>query len=56
MSHFVDPDRDIAHTDTANEPPRSTTRRKIPCVNMGRVINIDPRVSVNDNARPLSER
>ena len=32
--------RDVSQTDTANEPPKSTTRRKIPCVNLGRVVNV----------------
>ncbi len=53
---FENYDRDIRTVEEANQAPRDTTRRKIPCVSMGRVVNTeDPRVRIVDG-RPLSEQ
>ncbi len=50
---FENYDRDIRKVEEANQAPRDTTRRKIPCVSMGRVVNAEAEIVPG---RPLSEQ
>ena len=46
--------QDITKVPEANAQPADFTRRKIPCVSMGRVVNSN--LNPNADAKPLSER